>query len=162
MRMILRVGEEKGCSLFNIKKRGSAEDVMWPEVVWIILFLIYAVVFVIFIKDSIYGAAAYEDIYAKKIALIIDGARPGTDVKVEVTDAFKVAEKTKKSRERAMSESFSIDKINNNVKVSLGSRTGGTLYYYFSDYNVSLSSLNLGKDGRVTVQITVREKNDAK
>lgn len=140
-------------------KRGSAESVSWPEIMWIILFIVFMSVFFIFIKNSIGGASVYEELYAKKIALIIDGAKPGSDIKLDVTDAVNLAKKLKKSPDRARNESFSINKDKNYVKVSLGSGMGGYLYYYFSDCNISITKPNIGLDGRATIQINVEEKN---
>lgn len=159
MRMISKVGDKRAKYFsFNVNKKGSAEDVAWPEIMWIILFVAFVVVCVIFVKNAMTGAAIYEEVYAKKIALIIDGAKSGTDIKLDVTDVYKIALKNKKDISRAKNEIFSIDSKNSYVRVSLGSGLDGYRYYYFSNYDVFFAPLNIEEDGRATIGIKILEK----
>lgn len=141
----------------GVNKRGSANAIAWPEITFLILFLVFAAILLVFVNNSVGGAFLTEEIYAKKIALIIDGAKPNTDIVLDVTDAYEIALRLKKDSGRALNESFS--KANNEpcIFVSLGSGQGGYSYCYFSDYDVTLSRPNLEASGRVTVKIEVRE-----
>jgi hypothetical protein len=142
---------------FKENKRGSANAIAWPEITYLILFLVFAFILLVFAKNSIGGASINEEIYAKKIALIIDGARPGTDITLDVTDAYNIALKEKRDVVRAKGESFSKVKDEPCIFVSLGSKTGGYTYCYFSNYNILFSPPNLGNNGRVTIKIEVKE-----
>jgi hypothetical protein len=143
--------------MFN-RKKGSASEIMWPEITYLILFLVFAAILLIFAKNAAGGVSATEEIYAKKIALIIDGARPITTIMLDVTDAYNMALKEKKTAERVIKESFILDKQKHCVMVSLGTTTGGYSYCYFSDYDVGISPPNKDINASVTIKINVGEK----
>lgn len=77
------------------------------------------------------GAGVYEQAYAKQIALLIDYAKPKTDIKIDFSKAIAVAEENGKKN-----NFFSVDEKNNEVIVSLSS-SGGYGVKYFSDYDAS-------------------------
>ena len=122
-----------------VNKRG-AETVSWPQIIWIVVFMIIFVSSYLFINKAVSGAVIYEEIYAKKIALILDGARSGSDFSIDVSDALEVAKKNKFSCENRTglknNDCFFIE--GNSVRVVLDGTQKGYGYVFFSDYKINL------------------------
>lgn len=72
----------------------KAQDV-WhlDEFIFLILNLIFFLMLSLFIINAKSGAFVNEQYYAKKIGLLIDGAKPGTELLVDVTDGYNLAKK---------------------------------------------------------------------
>ena len=77
------------------------------------------------------GAVLLEQSYAKNIALLIDSAQPVTDLKLNMRDAFALAEKNGINPE-------DIVKIDENVVIVKLSSQGGYKYSFFNDVDVSV------------------------
>jgi len=122
-----------------VNKRGS-EAIAWPQIIWIVIFMMIFVISIVFINKSISGAFIYEEVYAKKIALIVDGARSESKFYINVSDAL---ESVKKNNYNCAStdaernnDCFFIE--GNNVRVKLFGDDEGYEYAFFSDYKVDL------------------------
>lgn len=122
-----------------VNKRGS-EAIAWPQIIWMVVFMMIFVVSIIFISKAIGGAFIYEEVYAKKIALIIDGARSESKFYIDVSDALESVKKKEYSCVSTSSERnndcFFIE--GNNVRVKLSKDDKGYEYAFFSDYKVEL------------------------
>lgn len=116
-----------------------------PELIWIVVFLIVFVSSMVFIKKTISGASIMENVYAKKIALIIDGARPGSVFILNVSDAIEIAEKNK--IKCSVSSCFKVE--NNSVQVKLSNEKGDG-HIFFSSYNVNLQ---LNSDNTLIINV---------
>ena len=112
-------------------KMKNKKAIIIQNVIFIMLNLMIAVSLLFFTTSSLSGKYAYEQVYAKKIALIIDAAKPNMSVAVDMKPAFKFLEKTPKLKDSAVF----IDKNNKNVVVDLGSSRGYT-FGYFSSLNI--------------------------
>jgi hypothetical protein len=104
-------------------KRG---DLLTPEIMFIIANLIFFLAIFSFIDTSSKGALAYEQAYAKQIALAIDSGKPFTQISIDFERGLEV---TKEKTEGVISFN------NNEVIVNLKGE-GGYGYRYFSDYEV--------------------------
>jgi hypothetical protein len=124
-------------------KRGAAEDISWPTIIYVLLLMVYIGVFLVFIRDSLSGATVMEEVYAKKVALMLDNARPNTEIRIDVTEIIQLAIDKKKTVERAKMEAFRLDAKKNIITVSLGSGDGGYAYSYFSNYKVETLNVNI-------------------
>lgn len=123
-------------NLSRIGKKGGSEDVAWPEIIFIVLILTFMSVFFIFVKNSISGASIYEEIYAKKIALIFDSAQPGTDIILDVNDAYKLFAQSGKND--SYKDMIKVDFSKKEVTVSIGLKSKGYSYSYSSDNIISM------------------------
>jgi hypothetical protein len=139
----------------SIGKRGDAESISWPEVVFIILILAFSAVFFIFAKDTLSGAIIQEEAYAKRIALMLDSAQPGTEIVLDISKLVEVALDSNVQRS-SLTDTIKIDDSLHKVIVSL--RLGKEYSYsYFSDYKITGSyEPSLGK---YSYRIVVEEKD---
>jgi len=119
---------------FTFGKKGDAEEVSWPQVIFLVLVIAFMAVFFIFAKDSLTGSLIQEEVYAKKIALMINSAQPGTDLLIDITSLKKIAIKNGISEDL---QNRTVILENNIVSVSARSGGKGFVYSYYSDYNVS-------------------------
>lgn len=110
-----------------MEKKGQ---VLTENVIFIVLNLIFLTILVIFIYSKSGNEAVLEEKYAKQIALIIDSAKPGMEIHLNMEDAYKKAEGNNWKSEDIVSIS------GNTVNVKL--RDGkGYSYEFFNDVTVN-------------------------
>jgi len=109
-------------------KRG--EDTLLENIIFIILNLVYLAALVFFLSKQGSGVIILEQSYAKNIALLIDSSKPVMEMRLNMEDAMKLAEKNGIARE-------DIVKIDGNiVRVKL-SEKGGYEYSFFNNVDVT-------------------------
>lgn len=101
-------------------------------IIFIVLNLLFIGGFVLFITLKSNNANSLEEYYAKEIALLIDSAKPGTIISLDMTDAFSAAEKNLGKDNLGNL----ITKTGNIITVKLTEK-GGYSYSFFNDVNVS-------------------------
>ena len=110
---------------FNLRNKKG--NILTENIIFLILNLLFLAILIVFLFSKTGSAAVLEEKYAKEIALIIDSARPGMIITLEMEDAI----------ETAMDEGFNPDDIvkieDNIVTVQLRSN-GGYSYSFFSDF----------------------------
>ena len=72
-----------------MKKRGN---ILTENVIFLILNLAFLAILVVFILKQGAGAVVLEQSYAKQIALLIDGARPGMVIELDMEEGRDVDE----------------------------------------------------------------------
>ncbi len=102
------------------------------EVIFIVLNAMFFGIFLIFVFSSSGGVVVYEQAYAKQIALIIEEAKPVMEVKLNMEEGMKLAEKNNIDFDE-------IVKIKNNAVIVKLGRKGGYSYSFFNDVNVTAS-----------------------
>lgn len=107
----------------------NKKGMVLENIVFIVLNIVFVVVMILYISNNMNGRPVYEQMYAKKLAFMIDEANPGTKIFVDMSEAFKLALKEKKEV---------IKLSNKRVNVNLG-RSGGYNYPYFSSLNIEYS-----------------------
>ena len=112
-----------------MEKKGT---ILAENIIFIVLNLVFIMIlfFFIFLKSG--GAAVLEEKYAKKIALIIDSARPGMEIHLDMEDAIKTAEKEKFPLGQIVS-------IRNNILTVKLREKGGYSYSFFNDVEVNVN-----------------------
>jgi hypothetical protein len=138
---------------FNLGKKGDSEEIAWPTIISVVLLLAFMVVFFLFARNTLSGALIQEEIYAKKIALLIDGAQPNTTFVLDVTELNKIAIRSGE-KESSYGDLIKIDPLNHSVMVSL--RLGATAGYvqnYFSDYLVTTSAISTDKKVLYSIEV---------
>jgi hypothetical protein len=109
-------------------KRG----ILIGQVIFIILNITFFIILMAFVLKAGSGALVLEQVYAKQIGLIIDGAKPKTAVLLDVVDAVELAEKNKVNLDSV----FRI--VGDKVVVSLKGNKPYSFQFY-SDYKVDLN-----------------------
>ena len=111
-----------------MKKKGN---ILMENIIFIILNLIFLTILILFLYSKMSDAAVLEERYAKQIALIIDSAKPGMIIRLNMEDAI----------EKANDENYGGKIViiqDNIVSVKLREK-GGYSYSFFN--NVELSKL---------------------
>jgi len=129
-------------------KKGDAPII--ETVIFITLNVAFFVLFLVFIFRSAAGAVVYEQAYAKQIALLLDGAKPGMAIVVNFEPGIRIADKNKQN----LDEAVKINNETNSVIVSLLPGKGGVSYQFFSDYNIQT------RLDKTSLIINVGEKNE--
>ena len=109
------------------KKRGQ---ILVENIIFIILNLVFLTILILFIYSKSGGEAVLEEKYSKQIALIIDSAKPGMIIHLNMENAIKKA-KNNGFKENIVSIS------GNTVTVKLREK-GGYPYSFFNDVSVSI------------------------
>ena len=104
--------------------------ILLENIIFIVLNLVFLVILIFFVMSKVGGAAVLEEKYAKQIALIIDSAKPGMEIHLNVEDAIQ------KAKDENWEENvISIDE--NIVSVRLREK-GGYEYSFFNDVSVNV------------------------
>lgn len=109
-----------------MKKKGT---VLVENIIFIVLNLLFLTILIFFIVSKVGGAAVLEEKYAKQIALIIDSAKPGMEIHLNMEDAIGKA-KDEKFGEKIVS-------IDGNIVTVKLREKGGYSYSFFNDVGVS-------------------------
>jgi len=110
---------------------GKRGQILPENVIFIVLNLIFLTILILFIYSKSGGEAVLEEKYAKQIALIIDSARPGMEIHLNMEDAFEKADKNGFSRDKIIS-------IEENLVTVKLREKGGSSYYFFNDVGLSV------------------------
>lgn len=111
-----------------MKKRGQ---ILVENVIFIILNLIFLTILILFIYSKTGSEALLEEKYSKQIALMIDSAKPGMIIHLNMEDAIEKAEKNNWGIKKIVSVS------GNTITVQLREK-GGNSYSFFNDVDVSV------------------------
>ncbi len=120
------------------------KGVIYKDVIFLVLNLVFFSILMIFIFSSSSSAGTYEQAYSKQITMLINSARPNTNITLDVTDLDEEYEN------RGILEMFKVDK--NEVIVSLSGRREYR-YSFFSDYDVELRSRTEGGNSYLVIII---------
>ena len=114
-------------------KKGEGQDILYPQVLFTLLNLIFFSLLLVFVSNSSEGALVYEESYAKQIALLIDKAEGSTTFFVDFEKGLEIAEKNK------ILQSENLVRISNNEIVVKLSDSEGYRMKYFSDNEIVVS-----------------------
>jgi len=122
-----------------MKKRAS---IPMENIVFLILTLIFFVTLMVFVGKSSTSASIYEEIYAKKIALLIDRAKPDTYIYIDISKIVEIAKKNNIKPE----DIFEIK--DNYVKVNVGF---GYSFKYFNNNVVRILPVS---ENQLKIEVT--------
>lgn len=117
-----------------IGKKG--ESVLYENITYMVVNLLFFSMLFVFVAKAGSGSSAYEEVYARKIAMIVDMAKPGDTINLDISDMSKIAEKNKFS----ISNIVRFDNDKKEVLVRLGGGKGYS-FGFFTDTNV-ISEVN--------------------
>ena len=118
-------------------RRGTT--LLLENIIFIILNLVFIAILVFFLLSKSGTAAVLEEKYAKEVALLLDSAKPGMIISLNMDDAVKIAEE--KLGESNLDNIVSIDK--NVVTVRLRESPG---YSYSFFNNLSFANCYLNRE----------------
>lgn len=133
----------------------ASVDVTLPVVIFLLLNIMFAVTVLAFVNKTLSGAAIYEEVYAKKVALLIDEAIPNTTIYLNVSKAVEIAKKNGFNQLQLQNEIFTFDRKSNGVIVKLSNRWGYE-YSYFTDYSLSEPRVNIDDKGNNILSFEVK------
>lgn len=110
-----------------INKRG---DILVGDLIFIILNLIFISILIIFVVSKTNDASKMEEQYAKQIALIMDSAKPGMIIHLNMEDAIEKA--TNENQNPAQ-----IVKVEGNMVTIKLDEKGGYSYSFFNNVSVN-------------------------
>lgn len=130
--------EKKRLSFGRINNRGETQ--LMETVIFVILNIVFAIVLSVFVFRAAYNAQVYEQSYAKEIALLIDGAKPNTNITLAMFDAIENYKKYHKQfTGDVIAGMVQLDADNHLVRINIADKNG-YYYRYFSDYDVEFIS----------------------
>lgn len=104
-------------------------NILVENVIFIILNLLFFTILILFLFSKVENAAVLEEKYAKQIALMIDSARPGTEIHFNVKQILDDAKDEKWTGK--------IIDINKNIVIVRLREKGGYPYSFFNDVDVT-------------------------
>jgi hypothetical protein len=112
-----------------MNKKGA--DILHNAIIFVILNVIFFAALIFFVSRSSAGINIVEQTYAKQIALIIDQAKPGTIIEVDVSELYEQADKN--SFDRLGTVKIDNDENKVYIKVTEGK---GHSYNFFTSNDV--------------------------
>lgn len=123
-----------------MNRKGGFGDLLWDNVIYLVLLVLFFIGMFIFISAKASGAGIWSEFYGSEIARVIDSAKSGDEI---VLDVHKATEIAKDNKVASFSEIFVFDNTNNRVGVKL--TPGARMYYsYFKDVDIVDVELELG------------------
>ncbi len=121
-----------------MKKKGQ---ILVENVVFIILNLIFLTILILFIYSKIGSESLLEEKYSKQIALLIDSAKPGMIIHLNMEDAINEAKKNN------FNENI-VFVSGNTITVKLREK-GENSYSFFNDVDVSVYPDKKNEDNKI-------------
>jgi len=121
----------------SFRKKGMDELV--SNFIWIILTLIFLALIVLFVDSKSDNPARLEEKYAKQIALLLDNAKPGMEITLDMFDAYSLAIKLSGKSKNEIHESL-VTIQDNFVNVKVKPDGKGVSYHFFN--NIQLKLIN--------------------
>jgi len=113
-----------------MNKKAVEGELMFEYIIFIVVILLFAAGMFTVVNNYRNGGAVWEDFYAKEVVKVINNARPGDEIFLDVQKASEIAKKN----EQSLSTIFSFDNMHNEVCVKLGQRRG--CYSYFNEVDI--------------------------
>ena len=135
-----------------MKNKKGVENVA-EQVIYLLVALVFFVFLLFFVNRTGSGALFLEQVYAKEIGLLIDQAKPGTLIYVDISDGYKIA----KDNNLALGD---IVKINKNEVVIRLSQSKGYSFKFFSDLKINEPTFGSGNPNVLIISIGEKTKEE--
>ncbi|MBI2451660.1 hypothetical protein HYV50_01115 [Candidatus Pacearchaeota archaeon] len=131
------------------KKAQSTSELLMDNAIYLILLVLFLSTMLFFIWDQMNGASLWAEYYSKEISKVINLAKAGDVITLDVQKATAIA---KSNDIKSFSEIFVFDNINNElcVKLSIGRKT---CYSYFNNVDIIEPEINYGPPNTLTFKI---------
>jgi len=120
-------------------KKNKRGEILIENIIFIILNIVFLTILVLFLIKQGTGVVLLEDAYAKQIALLVDSAKPGMIMQIDMEKGLKVAE------EKGISFDEIITRNKNYLTVKLSEKSG-IEYPFFNDVDVDFYSDKIGNE----------------
>ncbi|MEM4605923.1 MAG: hypothetical protein QW103_02730 [Candidatus Pacearchaeota archaeon] len=142
--------------------KNKRADIIYPIVIFIVLNLIFMSIMLFFINKVSSEALRYEEVYAKKIGLMLNRAEKGDFFEINITDLIKNAQKNGMDYKFMQEEMIIINQFESLVQIKT-KKEGGFVYPFFSkiemDENLTKVHLGLDKDDKIIGgKLTIKTK----
>ncbi len=111
-------------------KKGET-TLLVENIIFLVLNMLFFAILIAFIVQQSSGAALLEQTYSKKVALLVDQAKPGMIIKLNLEEGMNVAAKDK------IAPTAILTVQDNFIKVKLADG-GGQEYHFFNDVDVKI------------------------
>jgi len=119
--------------VFKMNKKASIGEQIMDNVIYLLLAVIFLAGMYLFVSSQENGAAAWEEFYAKEISKVMNLAKPGDEIVLDVHKGTVIA---KRNKVDMRSETFDFNNERKEVCVKFN-RGKKSCYSYFNDVNVS-------------------------
>ena len=125
-----------------MNKRGgtTVSEVLMSNAIYIILVVLFFLGMLTYIGMTREGSTIWQEYYAKEITKVIDLAKPGDEVVLDIQKGSAIG---KRNEVKSFTEMFQIYNENKEVCVKLN-KGRATCYYFFNDVNVVGTEIVLG------------------
>ncbi len=113
---------------------GKKGELLISNIIFIVLNLVFLAILIVFIVKQGSGAIVLEQSYAKQIALLIDSAKPITEVRMDMKEGIEKA-KNEIGEERIKNKE--VVKITGNLVTVKITDKGGYSYNFFNDVDAT-------------------------
>ncbi|MEM4181900.1 MAG: hypothetical protein QXX68_01970 [Candidatus Pacearchaeota archaeon] len=129
--------------------KNKRADMIYPIVIFIVLNIIFMSLMLIFVNRVSSEALRYEEIYAKKIGLMLNRAERGDFFEINITDLIKNAQKNRMDSKFMQEEMIIINTTESFVQIKT-KKEGGFVYHFFSKIEIdeSLTKIHLDVDNQ--------------
>jgi len=120
-----------------MNKKNKKANILIENIIFIVLNILFLTILIIFLFSKTGSAAVLEEKYAKQIALLIDSAKPGMTIHLNMEDAIEEADKGGWDIRNIVTR-------NDNVITVKLREKGGYSYSFFNDvdFRPSLDTTN--------------------
>ncbi len=126
-----------------LNKRGN--EIVMPEIVLIVLSILFFGAMLVFVTKAANSSLFYEEVYAKKIALTLESASPGTTLEFDISKIYQIAKQNKFDGFR--DNFFYFNEQDQSVLIKLSS-SGGYLYKVMSNVSIAPPTVNLDEKNK--------------
>jgi len=138
--------------MFKMNKRG--ENILYENLTYFLIIVIFFSLLFVFVSKSGSGLGTYENVYAKKIALMIDMTKPDSKITLDISDIVNFALKNGVN-ENNIDSVISFDNIGKQVTVKLGSGSSGYNHKFFSNVNIENKQIE-NQGGKYVLKMEVK------
>lgn len=123
------------------QKKASGEGTLTGTVMFLFLNILFFATMFIYVTRAGTGADIVEQTYSKKIALLIDSLKPGTEVNISISQIIEIA-----SKNNYNGELLFFDFNSNSVMVKVAEGKGRSYHYFI---NLPVGSVSIDKDNKI-------------
>ncbi len=131
-------------------KRGT---ILVENIIFIVLNVVFLTILFLFLFSKMGDVAVLEERYAKEIALIIDSAKPGMNISLNMKDAIEKRDKDWGGKIVSIQDNI--------VRVQLKEK-GGYSYSFFNDVDFNVLYYYADEDGLFDFEIMGKENKEVK
>lgn len=131
-------------------KRGT---ILVENIIFIVLNVVFLTILFLFLFSKMGDVAVLEERYAKEIALIIDSAKPGMNISLNMKDAIEKRDKDWGGKIVSIQDNI--------VRVQLKEK-GGYSYSFFNDVDFNVLYYYADDDGLFDFEIIGKENKEVK